>query len=798
MKKIKLLLLLVFFPSLIFANVRGLIPIDGNYSWNVSGNLTITTINVTELTASTINATVSANIITTSTLNATSVIQLNGNNLNTPKTLSSIPYLATANTFTEINAFPTINIDTIEGATCTANGINSIAIGNNTIASANYSTAMGYYTIASGIYSFAIGGGSNASGIYSIAMGHDTIANNQYSIAIGRNTTASAIYSTAMGRGTTASGTYSTAMNRDTTASGLYSTAMGRGTIATGNYSTSMGEYTEAQAYGSLVIGKYNVISGNATLWEPDDPVFVIGNGTSAGANASNALTVLKNGKMGIGIANPTVELEVSGNLKVTELALANGIVQSDADGDLTSSVTLPDGTLATTQAQFDGSTKLATTAYCDTAVATENIWDRSGTTIVQENVGDNVALGTGFLSADKLKINDTDDSNKLELAWGEDQIGDKSLTFYVSTSNKRLTFESDAVLDQDYTSDASVRFGALQIDNVFVNTENVYSDTNLNLKSSSATGLAQITDENDTWVFKYDNNTNIFSMNKDLELVTSDLKVNTIETYNSINGVTIEGVQILDNDIDTAGILSINTINEYTADTGVTVDSVLCKDGALVLPMDANVNAIVVEARPDGNQNAFIFHKNGSTKNSIMTWYDDALANYTWYLGEWGSRDFQFKNRVTSNDPIKIGSANDFIYFEETYTDTVSTSPKVLHIQSDGQIGISTTASPTFTSILGTGGGTKTFVSTAVSDESEITLPTAVSGILYVFVEGDDEAATCHIQDDGTVTIPVSTGSIVNTDTDTNLCIYDAGTGARIKNRLGSIKTIVYEFMYK
>jgi len=50
--------------------------------------------------------------------------------------------------------------------------------------------------------------------------------------------------------------------------------------------------------------------------------------------------------------------------LTLSGLAVANGIVQTDGAGVLSSSVTLPDGTLATTQALSDSSTKLATTAF--------------------------------------------------------------------------------------------------------------------------------------------------------------------------------------------------------------------------------------------------------------------------------------------------------------------------------------------------------------------------------------------------------------------------------------------------
>ena len=54
------------------------------------------------------------------------------------------------------------------------------------------------------------------------------------------------------------------------------------------------------------------------------------------------------------------------GSVTITDLALAGGIVRTDGAGIFSSSVTLPDGTLATTQTTKDNTTKIASTAYAD------------------------------------------------------------------------------------------------------------------------------------------------------------------------------------------------------------------------------------------------------------------------------------------------------------------------------------------------------------------------------------------------------------------------------------------------
>lgn len=203
-----------------------------------------------------------------------------------------------------------------------------------------YSVALGVGTIASNQWANAFGFRSRASGWSSTAMGYNTLASGFYSTAMGSGSTASAFWSTAMGYYTTASGNWSTAMGRNTTASQTYSTAMGVFTTASGMSSTALGYYATAQAYNSLVLGRYNVISGNPTLWVATDPLFVIGNGSSSAA-PSNAVTVLKNGNVGIETATPTTKLHIASSnpiLKITDTTTADDgaylwLQESDAFG---------------------------------------------------------------------------------------------------------------------------------------------------------------------------------------------------------------------------------------------------------------------------------------------------------------------------------------------------------------------------------------------------------------------------------------------------------------------------------
>lgn len=132
-------------------------------------------------------------------------------------------------------------------------------------------------------------------------------------------------------------GVGSGAMGRRTTASGSYSTAFGNQTTASGWSSTAMGGYTKAESYLSLALGRFNVGGGSPNSWVDTDPLFEIGNGTD-GLNPANALTVLKNGNVGIGTNTPAYKLDVADTIQVASFKLPTGaadgyVLTSDASG---------------------------------------------------------------------------------------------------------------------------------------------------------------------------------------------------------------------------------------------------------------------------------------------------------------------------------------------------------------------------------------------------------------------------------------------------------------------------------
>ena len=123
---------------------------------------------------------------------------------------------------------------------------------------------------------FNIGNGAVSSGVDSIALGHDSGATAEDALATGHGATASAIGSSAYGRIAQASGTYSIAVGQSSYAAGSGAISIGRDSDAYNLYSIAIGQ--GAQATGSnqsIAIGK------DATTFNG------LGNGIAIGSTAN-------------------------------------------------------------------------------------------------------------------------------------------------------------------------------------------------------------------------------------------------------------------------------------------------------------------------------------------------------------------------------------------------------------------------------------------------------------------------------------------------------------------------------
>lgn len=166
---------------------------------------------------------------------------------------------------------------------------------------------------------------------------------------------------------------------------------------------------------------------------------------------------------------------------------------------------------------------------------------------------------------------------------------------------------------------------------------------------------------------------------------------------------------------------------------------------------------------------------------NGVVAGTNNTLADTLEVTGDVNSSSITV-NGVTADTIITLANATGNLANSTTELDTIFTgvivSGVTIYSINNGEI---------------TAGGCY-----SVADDASITLPDATTQRLKIHVDNDNEWALVAIQADGTVTLPATVGSVVNTDTDTNLCIFDSGTGATIRNRLGSTKTVCYTTKYK
>jgi hypothetical protein len=219
-----------------------------------------------------------------------------------------------------------------------AMGDYSNAVGVYNEAMGDNSSAFGYRNDATGSYSSAFGSVNEATGKRSSAFGRLNDATGSYSSAFGRLNDATGLFSSAFGFGNDAMGENSSAFGSVNEATGFYSSAFGSVNEATGERSSAfgygndaMGDYSSAfgagcyvDVYQMMAVGGYNENpSGSADTWVPEDPAFMIGNGQNV-SNRSTALTILKNGKVGIGTLTPETLLHIEGDLQLKELSIGD------------------------------------------------------------------------------------------------------------------------------------------------------------------------------------------------------------------------------------------------------------------------------------------------------------------------------------------------------------------------------------------------------------------------------------------------------------------------------------------
>ena len=125
------------------------------------------------------------------------------------------------------------------------------------------------------------------------------------------------LFSIAVGNGSIAAGYASAAFGGLNKAKGNYAFSQGDRTQALESSSSAFGRYTLSRSRYGMAIGSYNVgVQSDNLAWDPDSPVFEIGIGEAENSRA-NAMTVLKNGNVGIGTVQPEDLLDVRGSTQI-------------------------------------------------------------------------------------------------------------------------------------------------------------------------------------------------------------------------------------------------------------------------------------------------------------------------------------------------------------------------------------------------------------------------------------------------------------------------------------------------
>jgi hypothetical protein len=203
-------------------------------------------------------------------------------------------------------------------------GLNSVAIGDQNIASQEISTVIGGgYNQATGYNSTIIGGDNNVASNHTavVLASSGSTASNAQALVIGGN---------------------------QNEASGRQSIVIGgSNNIASGSNSTIIGLNNTAPSFGEIVVGMYGTDYTPLNKTSPNyaDRLFNVGAGAGA-ALLADAFTILKNGRTGIGFNNFeavsfTEKLQVNGNARLSGLPSITGslstdkIVVADANGVL-------------------------------------------------------------------------------------------------------------------------------------------------------------------------------------------------------------------------------------------------------------------------------------------------------------------------------------------------------------------------------------------------------------------------------------------------------------------------------
>ncbi len=145
----------------------------------------------------------------------------------------------------------------------------------------------------------------------------------------------------------------------------------------------------------------------------------------------------------------------------------------------------------------------------------------------------------------------------------------------------------------------------------------------------------------------------------------------------------------------------------------------------------------------------------------------------------------------------IPGGGISDTAYSSTTWDGVDTIAPSKNAVRDKVETLAKSGANADITSMTGLGGDGISPGGALVADEAEITLATGKTGRGWAMAGDNEEYINFRFTAAGVVTVISNSANAVNTDTDGNLCVYDAGNGIAIKNRLGATKNIRYIINY-
>jgi hypothetical protein len=133
------------------------------------------------------------------------------------------------------------------------------------------------------------------------------------SIALGIGDSSIGNYATTIGLSNKAT-TWAFACGSENYAGGIVSFSAGRGGLAYGGYTSTLGYGSLSRSMGEVSVGLFNTdySQGGTNSFVSTDRIFQGGIGTDAN-NRANALTILKNGRTGVGNDAPVSKLHLTG-----------------------------------------------------------------------------------------------------------------------------------------------------------------------------------------------------------------------------------------------------------------------------------------------------------------------------------------------------------------------------------------------------------------------------------------------------------------------------------------------------